>query len=153
MSQIQIGSAEQRLARWVVYAVLAAPMIATLSRDLGVGPVAAWVSYAIIAAPMIAMLSHREINVDPLLRWVLYTAQKDVCGLRGNVQAIFCRRRHQPRRHPPARVMACSPDAGWMRVREALETLREAKKAPASLLPGLQVVLISRCDTSKGLFP
>jgi hypothetical protein len=73
MTQIQVGSAERRLAQWVVYAVLAAPMIAMLSRDLGVGPVAAWVSYAIIAAPMIAMLSHREINVDPLLRWVLYT--------------------------------------------------------------------------------
>jgi hypothetical protein len=57
----------------MIYAVLAAPVIAILSRDLGIGPVGAWVSYAIIAAPMIAILSHREINVDPLLRWVLYT--------------------------------------------------------------------------------
>jgi hypothetical protein len=73
MTQIHVGSAEQRFARWVIYAVLAAPMIAILSRDLGIGPVGAWVSYGIIAAPMIAILSHREINVDPLLRWVLYT--------------------------------------------------------------------------------
>jgi hypothetical protein len=36
-------------------------------------PVGVWVSYAIIVAPMIAILSHREINVDPLLRWILYT--------------------------------------------------------------------------------
>jgi hypothetical protein len=36
-------------------------------------PLGAWVSYAIIAAPMIAILSHSEINVDPLLRWILYT--------------------------------------------------------------------------------
>jgi hypothetical protein len=56
-----------------MYAVLVAPMIAILSRDLGVGPVGAWVSYAIIAAPIIAMLSHREINVDHLVRLVLYT--------------------------------------------------------------------------------
>ena len=69
----QLWSAEQRLARWVIYAVLVAPVIAILSRDLGFEPVGPWVSYAIIAAPMIAMLSHREINVDPLIRWVLYT--------------------------------------------------------------------------------
>jgi hypothetical protein len=73
MTQTQVGSSEQRLARWVIYAILVAPMIAILSRDLGIGPVALLVSYAIIAAPMIAMLSHREINVDPLLRWILYT--------------------------------------------------------------------------------
>ena len=73
MSQIQVGSEEQRLARWVIYAVLAAPIVATLLHDLGVGAVAPWIIYAIIAAPMIAMLSHREINVDPLIRWVLYT--------------------------------------------------------------------------------
>jgi hypothetical protein len=73
MTQTQVGSApEQHLARWVVYAVLAAPMIAILSRDFGVGPLGAWVSYAIIAAPVIAILSHREINVDPFVRWVLY---------------------------------------------------------------------------------
>ena len=72
MSQIQVGSEEQRLARWVIYAVLAAPIVAILSRDLGVGPVSSWVIYAIIAAPMIAMLSHREINVDLLIRWVLF---------------------------------------------------------------------------------
>jgi len=52
--------------------VLAAPIVAILPRDLGVGPVSSWVIYAIIAAPMIAMLSHREINVDLLIRWVLF---------------------------------------------------------------------------------
>src|SRR5262249_51088161 len=72
MTQIQVGSAERRLAQWV-YAILAAPVVATLLQDLGVGAVAPWIIYAIIAAPMIAMLSHREINVDPLIRWVLYT--------------------------------------------------------------------------------
>ena len=73
MTQTQVGSApEQRLARWLIYTILVAPMIAILSRDLGVGPVGAWVSYAIIVAPMIAMLSHREIIVDPLLRWILF---------------------------------------------------------------------------------
>jgi hypothetical protein len=35
--QTQVGSPEQRLARWVIYAVLAAPAIATLLHDLGVG--------------------------------------------------------------------------------------------------------------------
>jgi hypothetical protein len=69
----QLRSAEQRLAQWVLYAVFAAPIVATLLRDLGVGAVAPWIIYAIIAAPVIAMLSHREINVDPLIRWVLYT--------------------------------------------------------------------------------
>jgi hypothetical protein len=73
MTQMQVGSAERRLARWVLYAVLAAPIVATQLHDLGVGAVAQWIIYAIIAAPMIAMLSHREINVDPLIRWVLYT--------------------------------------------------------------------------------
>ena len=72
MSQIQVGSEEQRLARWVIYAVLAAPIVAILSRDLGVGPVSSWVIYAIIAAPMIAMLFDRKIDVDSLLRWVLF---------------------------------------------------------------------------------
>ena len=72
-TQIQVGSAERRLAQWVLYAVLAAPIVATLLHDLGVGAVAPWIIYAIIAAPMIAMLSHREINVDPPIRWVLYT--------------------------------------------------------------------------------
>ena len=72
MTQTQVGFTEQHLAQWVIYAVLVAPVIAILSRDLGFGPVASWVSHAIIAAPMIAMLSHREINVDPLLRWILY---------------------------------------------------------------------------------
>ena len=73
MTQTQVGSPEQRLARWVVYAILVAPVIAILSRDLGFVPVGPWIGYVIIAAPMIAMLSHREINVDPLIRWVLYT--------------------------------------------------------------------------------
>ena len=73
MTQTQVGPPEQQLAQWLIYAILVAPMIAILSRDLGVGQVGAWVSYAIFAAPMIAILSHREINVDPLLRWVLYT--------------------------------------------------------------------------------
>jgi hypothetical protein len=52
--------------------VFAAPIVATLLRDLGVGAVAPWIIYAILAAPMIVMLSHREVNVDPLLRWVLF---------------------------------------------------------------------------------
>ena len=68
----QLRSAEQRLAQWVLYAVLAAPIVATLLRDLGVGAVAPWIIYAILAAPMIVMLSHREINVDPLLRWAVF---------------------------------------------------------------------------------
>jgi hypothetical protein len=66
MTQTQAGSArEQRLARWLIYAILLAPMIAILSRDLGVGPLEAWVSYAIIAGPMIAVLAHREIMLIP----------------------------------------------------------------------------------------
>ena len=74
MTQTQVGSApEQRFARWVIYAVLAAPIVATLLHDLGVGAVVApWIIYAILAAPMIVMLSHREIDVDPFIRWVLY---------------------------------------------------------------------------------
>jgi hypothetical protein len=72
MTQIQVGSAERRLAQWVLYAALAAPIVATLLHDLGVGAVAPWIIYAIVAAPMIVMLSHREVNVDPLLRWVLF---------------------------------------------------------------------------------
>jgi len=70
--QTQVGSPEQRLARWVIYAVLAAPIVATLLHDLGVGAVAPWIISAILAAPMIVMLSHREIDVDPLIRWVFY---------------------------------------------------------------------------------
>src|SRR5262249_21776930 len=73
MTQIHVGSAERRLAQSVLYAVLAAPIVATLLHDLGVGAVAAWIIYAIIAAPVIARLPHREINVDPLIRWVRYT--------------------------------------------------------------------------------
>ena len=72
MSQIQIGSEEQRFARWVIYAVLAAPIVATLLPDLGVGAVAPWIIYAIIAVPMIAMLFDRKIDADPLIRWVLF---------------------------------------------------------------------------------
>ena len=72
MTQIQVGSAERRLAQWVLYAVLAAPIVATQLRDLGVGAVAPWIIYAILAAPMVVMLSHRQINVDPLMRWVLF---------------------------------------------------------------------------------
>ena len=71
MSQIQVGSEEQRLAQWVIYAVLAAPIVATLLHDLGVGAVAAWIIYAIIAVPMIAMLFDRKIDADPLVRWAL----------------------------------------------------------------------------------
>ena len=56
----------------MIYAVLAAPLVATLLRDLGVGAVAPLIIYAILAAPMIVMLSHREIDVDPFIRWVLY---------------------------------------------------------------------------------
>jgi len=69
----QLWSVEQRLARWVIYAVLAAPIVATLLHDLGVGAVAPWIIYACIAVPMIAILSHHEINADPLIRWLLYT--------------------------------------------------------------------------------
>ena len=72
MSQIQVESEEQRFARWVIYAVLAALIVATLLHDLGVGAVAPWIIYTSIAVPMIAVLSHRKINVDPLLRWVLF---------------------------------------------------------------------------------
>jgi hypothetical protein len=72
MSQIQVGSEERRFARWVIYAVLAAPLVATLLHDLGVGEVAPWIIYAIIAVPMIAMLFDRKIDVDPLVRWVLF---------------------------------------------------------------------------------
>ena len=72
MAQIHALSAEQRLAQWVIYAVLAAPIVAALLHDLGVGAVAPWIIYASIAAPMIAMLSYRGINIDPLLRWVLF---------------------------------------------------------------------------------
>jgi hypothetical protein len=48
------------------------PLVATLLHDLGVGAVAPWIIYAILVAPMIVMLSHREIDIDPLIRWVLY---------------------------------------------------------------------------------
>ena len=68
----QLRSAEQRLARWVIYGVLAAPLVVILSRDLGVGAITPWVVYASIAVPMIVMLSHREIGVDPRIRWILY---------------------------------------------------------------------------------
>ena len=68
----QLRSAERRLARWVVYGVLAAPLVAILSRDLGVGAVTPWIIYAGISVPMIVMLSHREIGVDPRIRWILY---------------------------------------------------------------------------------
>jgi hypothetical protein len=71
MTRNQIGSAEQRLAQWVTYAVLAAPIVATLLRDLGAEAVTPWIIYAIIVVPMIAMLFHRKIDVDPLIRWVL----------------------------------------------------------------------------------
>jgi len=59
----QLRSAERRLARWVVYGVLAAPLVAILSRDLGVGAVTPWIIYAGIAVPMIVMLSHREMKM------------------------------------------------------------------------------------------
>ena len=52
--------------------VLAAPIVATLPHDLGVGAVAPWIIYAIIAVPVIAMLFDRKIDVDPLVRWVLF---------------------------------------------------------------------------------
>jgi hypothetical protein len=68
----QLRSAEQRLARWVTYGVLAAPLVAILSPNLGVGAITRWIIYASMAVPMILMLSHREIGVDPLIRWVLY---------------------------------------------------------------------------------
>jgi len=62
----QLRSAEQRLARWVLYGVLAAPLVAILSPNLGVGAITRWIIYASIAVPMIVMLAHREIGVDPL---------------------------------------------------------------------------------------
>jgi hypothetical protein len=66
---IAIRSTEQRLAGWIVYTIIAVPMIAMVLRDLGVGPLARWVVYAIIAVPMIAMVSQRDVG---LVRWVLY---------------------------------------------------------------------------------
>ena len=68
----QLRSAEQRLARWVTYGVLAPPLVAILFRNLGVGAITPWLIYASMAVPMIVMLSHREMGVDPLIRWVLY---------------------------------------------------------------------------------
>jgi hypothetical protein len=68
----QLRSAEQPLARWVIYGILAAPLIAILSRNLGVGAINPWIIHASIVVPVIVMLSHREIGVDPLIRWVLY---------------------------------------------------------------------------------
>jgi hypothetical protein len=68
----QLRYAEQRLARWVIYGALATPIVAILSRNLGIGAITPWIIYASIAVPMIVMLSHREIGVDPLIRWVLY---------------------------------------------------------------------------------
>jgi hypothetical protein len=53
------------------YAVLAAPIVETLLHDLGVGAVAPWIIYAILV-PMIGMLFDRKIDVDPLVRWVLF---------------------------------------------------------------------------------
>ena len=69
----QLRCAEQRLARWVVYGVLAAPLVAILSGNLGLGAITPWIIYASIAVLMIVMLSHREIDVDPLIGWFLYT--------------------------------------------------------------------------------
>ena len=69
----QRRSAEQRLARWVIYGVLAAPLMAIVSRNLGIGSITPWNIYASMTVPMIVMLSHREIGVDPLIRWLLYT--------------------------------------------------------------------------------
>src|SRR5262245_61487675 len=94
MTQIQVGSAERRLAQWVLYAVLAAPIVATLLHDLGVGAVAPWIIYASIAVPMIAMLSDREIGVDPLLRWVLFASSITArCGSRSAVVQLAQRTR------------------------------------------------------------
>jgi hypothetical protein len=68
----QLRSAERRLARWVTYGVLAAPLVAILSGNLGVGAITPWLIYASITVPMIVMLSHREMGVDPPIRWSLY---------------------------------------------------------------------------------
>jgi hypothetical protein len=46
MTRNPIGSAEQRFAQRVTYAVLAAPIVATLLRDLGVAEVTPWIIYA-----------------------------------------------------------------------------------------------------------
>ena len=70
-NQIAIRSTEQRLAGWIVYTIIAVPMIAMVLRDIGVGPLARWIVYATIAVPMIAMVSQRDIGVGPV-RWVLY---------------------------------------------------------------------------------
>src|SRR5215469_11528177 len=67
MTQIQVGSAERRLAQWVLYAVLAAPIVATLLHDLGVGAVAPWILYATIAVPMIAMRDALVTGFEPLI--------------------------------------------------------------------------------------
>jgi hypothetical protein len=70
--QNQVWSTEQRLAKWVVYGVLAVPIITILSRDLGLAPtLVPWLLYALFATPIIVLLSHSEIGVDPLVRWVL----------------------------------------------------------------------------------
>src|SRR5215831_5594537 len=45
----QLRSTEQRFAKWIIYAVLAAPIVATLLHDLGAGAVAPWIIYASIA--------------------------------------------------------------------------------------------------------
>ena len=56
----------------VIYGVLAAPLMAIVSRNLGIGSITPWNIYASMTVPMIVMLSHREIDADPLIRWLLY---------------------------------------------------------------------------------
>jgi hypothetical protein len=71
-NQLTIWSTERRLARLIVFSIIAVPMIAIVLRDLGGVPLTQWVLCALIVAPMFAMVSHRDLGVDPLVRWFLY---------------------------------------------------------------------------------
>jgi hypothetical protein len=43
-------------------------------------------------------------STGPLQKGV-YSAANEVCGVKPDVQAIFCRRPHQPKRPTPAKIM------------------------------------------------
>jgi hypothetical protein len=53
-------------------------------------------------ASVCSLMSTRTLGVTE-------DAAKEVYGLRANVQAIFFRRRHQPRRPPPAKIRPGRP--------------------------------------------
>jgi hypothetical protein len=55
----QLRSAEQRLARWVTYGILAAPLLAILSRDLRLGAITPWIIYASIAVTRRLIISQK----------------------------------------------------------------------------------------------